>query len=145
MTVGGENWFIHTGSGSDALAAAGGRNVLDSGTGSNFLTGASGEDTFFLDARGASEAIWSTVVVFGHGDAVTVWGTSSQDAGVAWLDDLGAAGYRGLTMQVTAPGKPNVLVTLAGYSRADLDSGLLQVSVGASDPFSPYMHILGAA
>ena len=144
-SVSGDNWFIHTGSGTDALAAHGGRNVLDGGTGSNFLTGASGEDTFFLDAREAIEAIWSTVVGFGSGDSVTVWGTSQQGAAITWIDDLGAPGYQGLTMQASVSGRPNALVTLAGYSRADIDSGRLQVTFGAADASSPYMHILGTA
>ncbi len=77
-TMSGNNWFIHTGSGSDALAGHGGRNMLDGGTGANFLTGAPGEDTFLLDAREAVEAIWSTVVGFGSGDSVTVWGPRSK-------------------------------------------------------------------
>ena len=144
-TVSGDNWFIHTGSGTDALAAHGGRNVLDGGTGSNFLTGAAGEDTFFLDAREAVEAIWSTVVGFGRGDSVTVWGTTQQGATITWIDDLDAPGYQGLTMQASGLGRPNALVTLAGYSRADIDSGRLQVTFGAADAASLYLHILGVA
>lgn len=145
VTVGGDNWFIRTGSGTDALAAYGGRNVLDGGTGSNFLSGAWGEDTFFLDARGATEDIWSTVVGFGGGDSVTVWGASSRDGTISWIDDLGAAGFKGLTMQATGPGKPNALVTLAGYSKADMDSGRLQVTFGSSEAAGSYLHIHGLA
>ena len=67
IALGGPNWFVHSGSGNDAIAAFGGTNVLDGGTGSNFLTGGPGADTFFVDARGATAAIWSTVNSFGPG------------------------------------------------------------------------------
>ncbi len=64
LTASSPNWFIHSGSGEDAIAANSGTNVLDGGTGSNFLTGGSGTDTFFVDNRGATADIWSTVVGF---------------------------------------------------------------------------------
>jgi hypothetical protein len=145
VTVSGDNWFIRTGSGMDALAAHGGRNVLDGGTGSNFLVGAAGEDTFFLDMRDAVLDAWSTVVGFGAGDSVTVWGVSPAEATIGWADLRGADGYRGLTMQASATGKPNGLVTLAGFSQADVEAGRLVVSFGSSEASGPYLHIAGAA
>ena len=48
-------------------------------------------------------------------------------------------------MQASGLGRPNALVTLAGYSRADIDSGRLQVTFGAADAASLYLHILGVA
>jgi hypothetical protein len=139
--VSADNWFIRTGSGMDALTAHGGRNVLDGGAGSNFLTGASGADSFFLDARGAAADIWSTIVGFGREDSVTVWGISPETATLEWIDALGAEGFRGLTLQATAPGQPNALVTLAGFTRADLDAGLLQVTSGMAGGTDPYLYI----
>jgi Ca2+-binding RTX toxin-like protein len=73
---------IHSGSDADAIAVHGGTNVLDGGTGSNFLTGRSGTDTFFVDDRGPSADIWSTVVGFQAGDAATIWGVTPQDFGL---------------------------------------------------------------
>ncbi len=145
VAVSGSNWFIRTGDGMDALNAHGGRNVLDGGAGSNFLTGAAGEDSFFLDARGAAADIWSTIVGFGAEDSVTVWGISAEASALAWVDDLGAEGYRGLTLQATAPGGPTASVTLAGFSQADLASGRLQVASGLSAESDPYLYIRLAA
>jgi len=65
------NMFIHTGNGADAVVVLGGKNVVDGGGGSNFLTGGTGTDTFFVDARGASQDIWSTVKGFHPGDDAT--------------------------------------------------------------------------
>ena len=45
ISVGTPNWFIHSGSGTDAISVSSGVNVLDGGTGSNFLTGGNGADT----------------------------------------------------------------------------------------------------
>jgi Ca2+-binding RTX toxin-like protein len=46
ISVSTPNWFLHSGSGNDALAVSSGTNVLGGGTCSNFLTGGSGTDTF---------------------------------------------------------------------------------------------------
>ena len=96
----------------DAIAANSGINVLDGGTGSNFLTGGSGTDTFFVDDRGPTADIWSTVNGFHAGDAATIWGVTPQDFGLTWVDGQGAAGYTGLTLHATASGKPTASLTL---------------------------------
>jgi Ca2+-binding RTX toxin-like protein len=80
------NWFVHSGGGEDAIAVASGTNVLDGGTGSNFLTGGSGTDTFFVDDRGPTADIWSTVNGFHAGDAATIWGVAPQDFTLSWVD-----------------------------------------------------------
>jgi AsmA family len=101
VTASSPNWFIHSGSGMDAIAVNSGTNVLDGGTGSNFLVGGTGTDTFFVDDRGASADIWSTVVGFHQGDAATIWGVTPQDFNLARVDGQGAAGYTGLTLHAT--------------------------------------------
>ncbi|MBV9249201.1 MAG: trypsin-like serine protease [Acetobacteraceae bacterium] len=144
ITVSTPNWFIHTGSGQDAIAVSSGVNVLDGGTGSNFLTGGSGTDTFFVDDRGATADIWSTVANFHEGDAATIWGVTPQDFSLAWADGQGAAGYTGLTLHAAASGQPTASLTLAGYTQADLTNGRLSVSFGTdSASGSAYMYVHG--
>jgi serralysin len=104
--------------------------VLDGGTGSNFLTGGSGSDTFFVDDRGHSADIWSTVVGFHAGDSATIWGVTPDDFGLAWMNDQGVAGFTGLTLHATATGQPTASLTLAGFSQADMTSGRLSVNFG---------------
>jgi Bacterial Ig-like domain len=135
------NVFIHSGSGQDALQALSGTNVLDGSTGSNFLLGGSGTDTFFVDDRGPSADIWSTVVGFHAGDAATIWGVTPQDFGTAWADGQGAVGYTGLTLHATGAGKPTASLTLAGFTTGDLSSGRISVVFG-NDPASgsSYMY-----
>lgn len=130
VTVSAPGWFIHSGGGTDAIAASSGTNVLDGGTGSNFLTGGSGADTFFLDDRGATANIWSTLVNFHSSDTATVWGVSPADFSLKWIESAGAAGYTGLTLTASAPNRPIALVTLAGFSQADLSNGRLSVTFG---------------
>ncbi len=138
------NWFIHSGSGEDAIAASSGTNVLDGSTGSNFLTGGSGADTFFVDDRGPASDIWSTANNFHAGDAATIWGVTPQDFGIAFADGQGAAGFTGLTVHATAAGKPTASLTLTGYSQADMANGRISVSFG-TDPASgsAFMFIHG--
>ena len=129
VTVSTPNWFIHSGGGEDAIAVSSGNNVVDGGTGSNFLTGGSGTDTFFVDERGATATTWSTVENFHAGDAVTLWGVSQAGFQINYLDGVGAAGATGLTLVAQAAGKPEVLLTLPGFTRADL-AGRLGVTFG---------------
>ena len=138
--------FLHTGSGTDAIAVRGGTNVLDGGTGSNFLTGGSGTDTFYIDARGASASTWSTVVGFHKGDAVTVWGVSQPSLPASNIllesDNQGAAGFTGLTLLASAPNQPSASLTLSGFSQADLANGRLSITYGTDAASgSDYMHI----
>ncbi|MCC6718940.1 MAG: hypothetical protein IT555_13745 [Acetobacteraceae bacterium] len=136
------NVFLRSGSGDDALAVTAGQNVLDGGTGSNFLTGGVGADTFFLDARGAAAATWSTVEALGAGDAVTLWGVTPADYALDWIEGAGAEGHTGLTMHATAAGKAAVSLTLAGMADADRTGGRLSVLFG-TDPGSgsDYMYV----
>jgi hypothetical protein len=127
--------FIHTGSGNDAIdvSQVGGTNVLDGATGSNSLTGGSGRDTFFVDDRNAATAIWSTIAGFHTGDGVTVWGVTKADFGINWLNGQGAVGATGLTAGFTAAGKPDVNVTITGFTADDLAAGgRLSVTFGAT-------------
>jgi phospholipase/lecithinase/hemolysin len=130
ITASTPNWFIHSGGGEDAIAVSGGTNVLDGGTGSNFLTGGSGTDTFFVDERGATAVTWSSVINFHAADAVTLWGVAQSDFQMSFSDGAGAVGATGLTLTAVAAGKPEVLLTLAGFSQADLTNGRLSVSFG---------------
>jgi probable HAF family extracellular repeat protein len=127
------NTFLHSGSGDDALnvSACNGNNILDGGTGSNFLVGGSGNDTFFTDDRNPAADIWSTLVNFHAGDTATVWGVTANDFATSLVDNQGAAGYKGLTLHITAADRPTASVTLTGYSTADIGQRL-SISYGVS-------------
>jgi hypothetical protein len=140
--------FIHTGSGNDAidLSHVGGTNVVDGSTGSNFLVGGIANDTFFVDDRNATAAIWSTVSGFHSGDAATIWGVTPSDFTLSWADGQGATSYTGLTLHATAAGVPTASLTLVGFTSADMNDGKLTVSYGTtatSDgvPGSTYMYV----
>ncbi|HBK07954.1 MAG TPA: hypothetical protein DDZ81_19215 [Acetobacteraceae bacterium] len=124
------NWFIHSGGGNDAITASSGTNVLDGSSGSNFLTGGSGSDTFFVDQRGLSSDIWTTLNNFHSGDSAAIWGVNQGDFTLAWQDGRGTAGYTGLTLGITRPETPDANVTLAGWTNADLTNGKLTMSYG---------------
>ncbi|MEA2776209.1 MAG: hypothetical protein QOF90_1615 [Acetobacteraceae bacterium] len=151
ITANAPSSFIHTGSGNDAInvSRAGGVNVLDGSTGSNFLIGGSGSDTFFIDDRNATTTIWSTIGGFHSGDGATIWGITKADFGITWLNGQGAAGATGLTAGFTAAGKPDVNITIVGYTADDLTvGGRLSVIFGttaslAGLPGSAYMNIRG--
>ncbi len=141
VSVSTPNWFIHTGGGQDAIAVSSGNNVVDGGAGSNFLTGGSGRDVFFVDERGATATTWRPAANFHAADAVTLWGVSQSGFQINWLDGAGAAGATGLTLVAQAAGRPEVLLTLPGFTRADL-TGRLGVSFGTdAGSGSAYMNI----
>ena len=141
------NVFIHTGSGTDAIdvSKVNGDNVLDGSTGSNFLVGGLGNDTFFVDDRAAPADIWSTVVNFHSGDAATIFGVTQAGFNLSWVNGLGATGFTGLTLVATAPGRPTASLTLAGFTSADLTNGKLAVSFGVEpDGSGPFMFVHGS-
>ena len=123
------NVYIHTGDGNDGInvSYAGGNNTLDGEGGSNFLVGGTGNDTFFVNDLDATTPSWTTIEGFHAGDAATIWGLTPEDFQFAWMDGGGAVGHQGLTLYATAPNKPEIAVTLAGASIADLSSGKLDV------------------
>ena len=137
------NLFIRTGSGDDAIVVSSGRNVIDAFTGSNFLTGGSGQDTFFLDARGGGST-WDTIVDFGIGDEMTLWG---YVAGVSvdgldknsWYASDGVDPYKGMTVHAKLDGTNfGASVTFAGLTLADRDKlAVTTGNVGGND----YLYI----
>jgi V8-like Glu-specific endopeptidase len=146
ISVSTPNWYIHSGSGNDAIAVDSGTNVIDGSTGSNFLTGGTGNDTFFVDDRNATADIWSTAKNFHSGDAATIWGVTPSDFALSWMGGQGAAGYTGLTLHATAAGLPTASLTLAGFTSTDLTDGKLTVSYGTTAvpggvPGSTYMYV----
>ena len=132
ISVSTPNWFIHSGSGNDAIAVSSGTNVLDGSTGSNFLTGGTGDDMFFVDDRTPTSNIWSTVNNFHSGDSATIWGVRPNEFNLAWIDGQGAVGYTGLTLNATSPGNPTANLTLVGLTSADLTNGKLSVAYGTT-------------
>jgi len=144
ITAAAPNAFIRGGPGADAInvSKVGGANVLDGSTGSNYLVGGTGNDTFFVDDRAAAADIWSTVVNFHKGDAATIFGVTSSAFAFDWEDSQGAAGAMGLTLHATAPGKPVASITLAGYTKADLGNGRLGISFSSDTTgMNSYMYI----
>jgi hypothetical protein len=127
------NVFLHSSSGDDAIQVSSGRNVLDGGTGSNYLTGTAagaGTDTFFVDARAlGGGSVWDTIVNFHAGDMVTYWGFEPGISTIQWADGEGATTGKGLTMHSNISGVGiDASMTLAGLSTADM--GSLVVSTG---------------
>ena len=113
------NVFIYGGSGEDALAVKAGSNVLDGGTGSNWLVGASGADggtdTFFVDGRGGQNT-WDTLLNFHPGDMLTLWGFNAATSTTSWTDNQGAPNYLGATLKADFGGGTSALVTFDGLS-----------------------------
>ena len=125
------NVFIHTGSGNDAIDVSGvnGNNILDGFTGTNFLTGGLGLDTFFVDDRNATADIFSTIKNFHTGDNATVWGITKTNVNIATGNDV-LPSAPGLDFAFTATGKPSANLNIPGFSTADLTNGKLTVSFG---------------
>ncbi len=138
------NAYIHTGNGNDGInvsyAGGGGNNVLDGEGGSNFLVGGQGNDTFFVNDLYATVPSWTTLVGFHAGDAATIWGVTPTDFQLSWMDGGGAPGYTGLTLYATSAGKPEIALTVAGATLANLHNGAITAQFGSANN-TPYMEI----
>jgi ELWxxDGT repeat protein len=125
--------FIRTGAGDDAIQVLSGRNVIDAFTGSNFISAGTGQDTIFVDARGGGST-WNTIVDFGIGDDVTLWGyvegvsTDGVDKNT-WYASDGTPGFTGLTIHAKVNGVDfGASITFAGLGLDDRDK--LAVNTG---------------
>lgn len=76
------NWFLRTGPGNDAIAAAGGVNVPDGG-GSNFLSG-QGQESFFVDACWLAAPVWNTVLGKDASDTLSIWIDTGFNPAAPW-------------------------------------------------------------
>jgi serralysin len=143
IAVSSDNWFLVGGPGNDAIQAFGGYNVLDGGTGSNFLTGGSGTDTFFVNDINPSTNTWTTVNNFHNDDDVTLFGIDPGKDILQWVDNQGASGFTGLTLHAFSSNGPTASLTMVGYNAADLSNGTLSVQFGTESNGTPFMHIVG--
>jgi hypothetical protein len=148
MTALNKNVFIHTGDGNDAIdvSKTNGTNILDGSTGSNFMTGGTGDDTFFVDDRGPNSPIWTTVRGAHSGDDVTIFGLTQNDFQQMSFGNDVLPIAPGLDFALSEKGKPDVNVTLTGFSTADLKNGKLNISFGHTQdtpglPGSDYMMV----
>jgi hypothetical protein len=137
--------FLHGGAGADALQVTAGRNVLDGGSGSNFLVGSTGadgnSDVFFLDERSAADT-WSTLVSFHPGDEATIWGYQPGISTFSWSAWAGADGFKGATLHFDISGlgsNANAALTFAGITQQTAASAFT-MDTGAVDGNS-YLHI----
>jgi Ca2+-binding RTX toxin-like protein len=115
------------GIGNKAINGLDGNDVL-TGSGSLFMTGGAGRDTFFLDGR-LSDASWSTITDFEKGqDRLTIWGWREGVSRISAAEDqTGAQGYAGLTLtfeglladNATVPNDFTHSVTFSGLTLAD--------------------------
>jgi len=114
--------FIYTGAGDDAVDGGGGNDVIDGGLGSNFLIGSAGVDTFFLDARAAAAATWSTITDFSPGEHLTIWGYRPGVSRFLWVESDGATGYKGATLHCDLDdnGSNDASITFSGLNQAQL-------------------------
>ena len=111
------NDFMNLLGGDDAAVGGAGDDILDGGRGSNFLTGGSGTDTFFLDGRGSSSMIWSTITDWDNTEKLSVWGWNSNST-ISWEENQGASGYEGATFSIDLDGDSTVDMkcTFTGFS-----------------------------
>ena len=115
--------FINAGAGDDAIDGGAGNDVIDGGLGSNFITGGAGADTFFLDGRAAATSTtWSTITDFRAEDKLTIWGYKPGVSKFLWVENDGAAGYKGATMHsdLDGDGAIDTSVTFSALTQAQL-------------------------
>lgn len=129
----GPNVFLKGGSGDDALSVVSGQNVLDAGMGSNFMTGGTGNDTFFVDGRGGAVS-WATLVNFHRGDMATMFGFDPTISTMSWSTaPEGAASYQGVTIHASLTGGgTNASITFAGADSAEVARYVISTGVTGS-------------
>jgi serralysin len=131
VASGSSSCFINLLGGDDAARGSAFDDVLDGGTGSNFLSGGAGGDTFFVDGR-SGDATWSTIADWDDSDQATVWGWQSDVSTGVWVGFDGADGYKGVTYHADLDGDGgfDTSITWSGKSFDDLPTSQV-ATVGA--------------
>jgi Ca2+-binding RTX toxin-like protein len=108
--------------GDDAVYGGDGDDTIDGGLGSSFLSGGAGTDRFFIDARAATSASWSSITDFLPGEQVTIWGYRPGLSKSLWVASDGAAGYKGATLHcdVDGNGLIDTSLTFTDLTKAQL-------------------------
>jgi hypothetical protein len=143
-TISGDNNgdFIKGGTGTDAIAGGAGTDIIDGGTGSNFLSGGNGWDRFFVDLRG-SGTTWSTITDYYinntnsgvANEQVSIFTPESFDvskAKLTWVDNAGAAGYTGATLNISLNGNSNIDASVTFSSKSSTDMSKMVTEFTAS-------------
>ena len=106
-----------------AISLQSGRNVVEAGTGSNFLIGGSGMDSFFLDTRGTTPGS-NTIANFHAGDVATILGYRPGTSSYSWFDGGGTTGHTGRTLHldIAGHGQAGADLTFAALGKAATDS-----------------------
>ncbi len=121
----GENWEFGGGSGLTELTAISGDNIFVASTGSSYMVGGTGADTFDIpDANLTGIGTWDSIENFHTGDVVSLAGVGGSGWSYSWYAGLSVDGNSGLTLLATSTTTPGLheLVTLAGLSISDLSS-----------------------
>lgn len=128
-------------------------HIINGGSGSSFIVGGAGNDTFYTDGRltettDIAQNTWSTLKGLHPGNSETIWGVTAVDFSVQWLASAGAPGpgNQGATVVVVKAGHPEIGVTFAGMSWDDVLAGHAAVSFSKTGdlpglPGTPYMHV----
>lgn len=121
----GENWEFGGGSAFTELAAFSGNNIFIASTGSSYMLGGTGNDTFEIpDANLTGTATWDTITNFHHGDSISLAGLAGAGWTYSWSAGFAAVGSPGLTLEATSKTTPGLseFVTLGGLNMSNLAS-----------------------
>jgi hypothetical protein len=126
LTAGtGENWEFGGGSGLTELTAVSGNNIFVASTGSSYMVGGTGQDSFDIpDANVTGIGTWDSIENFHVGDQISLAGMAGPGWSYSWYAGLSVGGNSGLTLLASSTTTPGLheLVTLVGLSMGDLSS-----------------------
>lgn len=140
ITTGTPNVFVHGGPGGDAITVTSGDNILDGGEGSNFLTGGTGRDEFYMDGR-SGQVTWGTINNFRAGDVATLWGFKAGTSTMSWAEGDGYDGFKGSTIHADIAGSGSVTASVTFAGLASTDTARFAVTTGTVLG-NPYLQII---
>ena len=87
VTANGNNVYIQTGAGSDAIKVQGGQNFIDAGAGSNLVDAGTGVSQISMNTGGVN--VWDAIQNLGVGDLVALFMPNTLSATPSWGGVMG--------------------------------------------------------
>ena len=98
VTANGNNVYIQTGAGSDAIKVQGGQNFIDAGAGSNLVDAGTGVSQISMNTGGVN--VWDAIQNLGVGDLVALFMPNTLSATPSWGGVMGMGGLAGETLAI---------------------------------------------
>jgi hypothetical protein len=125
VTANGNNVYIQTGAGSDAIKVQGGQNFIDAGAGSNLVDAGTGVSQISMNTGGVN--VWDVIQNLGVGDLAALFLPNTLTATPSWSGVMGLGGLAGETLAIKTDAGMSAITFSGAPSSAGYEVGTVNI------------------